>query len=137
MQPVTVLCLDDEEAVLRLLEIVLERNGYLALPATNGREALRLAAMHRVDAAILDYGLPDMTGGEVAREVKHIRPDIPILMFSGACDVPRSEVTHVDVLVAKSDGVSTLLAILQKIIHRPAGDNDEVVSPSLGADLAA
>jgi DNA-binding response OmpR family regulator len=122
MQPSIILCLDDEESLLRLLELVLKVNGYAALPATNGHQALRLAATHSLDAAILDYGLPDMTGGEVARELRHIRPDTPILLFSGACDISPSDVTHVDVIVPKSDGVDALLANLQRLIHRPAAE---------------
>ena len=118
MQPPTVLCLDDDETVLHLLEMVLDLNGYVALPASNGREALRLAATHQVDAAVLDYGLPDMTGGKVARELKHIRPDIPILMFSGAYDIPPSDVANVDVIVSKSEGVNTLVAALQRLRRR-------------------
>lgn len=118
MQPPTVLCLDDDESVLHLLEMVLDLNGYVALPATNGCEALRLAAKHQVDAAILDYGLPDMTGGEAARKLKHIRPDIPILMFSGAYDIPPSDVASVDVIVSKSEGVNTLVAVLQRLRRR-------------------
>jgi CheY-like chemotaxis protein len=122
MQPPIVLCLDDEEALLRLLKVAFEVNGYVALPATNGHQALRLAATHRLDAAVLDFGLPDMTGGEVAREIKHIRPDTPILMFSGARDILPSDVTHVDVIVSKSDGVDTLLANLQRLMCRSAAE---------------
>jgi DNA-binding response OmpR family regulator len=120
MQPPIVLCLDDDEALLCLLEKVLDIHGYVALPATNGREALQLAATQPFDAAILDYGLPDMTGGEVAREVKRIRPDIPVLVFSGACDIPPSDVSCADAIVSKSEGMNVLLARLKKLMHRSA-----------------
>ena len=50
-----VLCVDDEEVIRFLLESALGRFGYVALVASDGREALRLAAQHRVDAVILDY----------------------------------------------------------------------------------
>jgi CheY-like chemotaxis protein len=120
MRPPVVLCLDDEEALLSLLEMVLKLNGYLPLPAANGRQALRLAAAHQLDAAILDYGLPDMTGAEVAQELKRMSPDLPILLFSGACDIPPSAVAHLDVLVHKSDGVNALLTNLEKLIRGSA-----------------
>jgi CheY-like chemotaxis protein len=115
MQPPMILCLDDEESLLSLLEMVLKLNGYLPLPAANGRQALRLAATHRLDAAVLDYGLPDMTGAEVARELKRRSPDIPILLFTGAYDIPLSAVAYLDVLVRKSDGVNALLTNLESL----------------------
>jgi CheY-like chemotaxis protein len=122
MQPSTVLCLDDEPVLLRLLEVVLAKHGYVALPACTGHQALKLAAAHSFDAAILDYGLPDMTGGEVAREIRQMRPGTPILLFSGACDISPLDCQSVDVLVPKGEGVHALLAILHRLTHRAAGE---------------
>ena len=48
----SVLCVDDEDAIRRLLESALEHFGYTALVAGSGREALRLAAQHWIDAVI-------------------------------------------------------------------------------------
>ena len=76
-----VLCVDDEEAIRCLLELALEPFGYVPLVASNGREALRLAAQHRLDAVILDYCMPEMNGGEVALENK--APSA--LMFRSFC----------------------------------------------------
>lgn len=117
MQRAIVLCLDDEEILLHLLEATLTANGYAVLTASNGRQALRLAVAHRLDAAILDYDVPDMNGGEVACEMKRIRPDTPIIMFSGAYDIPSSVLTHVDGLVQKGESVNALLGILHRLLH--------------------
>ena len=110
-----VLCVDDEEAVRCLLEFALEPFGYVALVASNGREALRLAAQRRVDAVILDYVMPDMNGGEVAQEMKRLRPDVPIILFSGLPDIPSSTLMHVDAVVAKGEGLRPLLAVLARL----------------------
>jgi CheY-like chemotaxis protein len=110
-----VLCVDDEEAILCLLESALEPFGYVALVASNGREALRLAAQRRVDAVILDYVMPDMNGGEVAQEMKRLRPDVPIILFSGLPDIPSSTLMHVDAVVAKGEGLRPLLAVLARL----------------------
>jgi DNA-binding response OmpR family regulator len=118
MQPPIVLCLDDDESLLLLLEMALELNGYVPMSATSGCEALRLALTHPIDAAILDYELPDICGAEVARELKQIRPDIPILMFSGTGDIPPSDVVHADAIVSKNAGLSALLAVLQRLRRR-------------------
>jgi CheY-like chemotaxis protein len=114
-----VLCVDDEEAVRCLLEFALEPFGYVALVASNGREALRLAAQRRVDAVILDYVMPDMNGGEVAQEMKRLRPDVPIILFSGLPDIPSSTLMHVDAVVAKGEGLRPLLAVLARLLQVP------------------
>ena len=114
-----VLCVDDEEAVRCLLEFALEPFGYVALVASNGREALRLAAQRRVDAVILDYVMPDMNGGEVAQEMKRLRPDVPIILFSGSPDIPSSTLMHVDAVVAKGEGLRPLLAVLARLLQVP------------------
>jgi len=114
-----VLCVDDEEAILCLLESALEPFGYVALVASNGREALRLAAQRRVDAVILDYVMPDMNGGEVAQEMKRLRPDVPIILFSGSPDIPSSTLMHLDAVVAKGEGLRPLLAVLARLLQVP------------------
>ena len=114
-----VLCIDDEKANLYLLQSVLEHFGYVALVASDGREALRLAAQHRVDAVILDYCMPGMNGGEVALEMKRLRPDVPIILFSGSPDIPSSTLTHVDALVAKGEGLRPLLSVLARLLQIP------------------
>ena len=120
MLPMTVLCLDDEEVLLHLLEAALSTNGYAVLTAISGCEALKIAAAaHHLDAVILDYDVPDMNGGEVAREVKGIRPQTPIIMFSGADDIPSSALTYVDGFARKGESVNALLGILHRLLHRP------------------
>jgi len=114
-----VLCVDDEDAIRCLLESALEHFGYTALVAGSGREALRLAAQHWIDAVILDYSLPDMNGGEVARKMKRLRPDVPIILFSGSQDIPSSTFMCVDAFVAKGEGLHPLLAVLARLLQVP------------------
>jgi CheY-like chemotaxis protein len=112
-----VLCVDDEEAIRCLLELALEPFGYVPLVASNGREALRLAAQHKLDAVILDYCMPEMNGGEVALEIKRLCPDVPIILFSGSPDVPESTLMHMDAIVAKGEGLRSLLAVLARLLQ--------------------
>jgi hypothetical protein len=72
-----VLCVDDEEAVRCLLEFALEPFGYVALVASNGREALRLAAQRRVDAVYsrLRYARYEWRRGCAGDEAS-LRPDV-------------------------------------------------------------
>jgi CheY-like chemotaxis protein len=114
-----ILCVDDEEAIHCLLESALEQFRYAALVASNGREALRLEAQHRADAVILYYVMPDMNSGEVALEIKRLRPDVPIILFSGSSNIPSSALMYVDAFVAKGEGLRPLLTVLARLLHIP------------------
>jgi CheY-like chemotaxis protein len=116
---VVVLCVDDDEAIRCLLESVLERFGYSALVACNGHEALQLTEQHRIDAVILDYSMPDMNSGEVALEMKRLRPDVPIILISGLMDIPSGTLMHVDAFVAKGEGLRRLLPVLARLLQVP------------------
>jgi CheY-like chemotaxis protein len=114
-----VLCVDDEAAILCLLQSALMANGYAVLTSTDGLGALKLMSGRRVDAIILDYSMPGMNGDEVAVEMKRIRPDTPIILFSGSCDIPSRALAHVDAFVQKGKGLGGLLAVLELLLQDP------------------
>ena len=66
----TVLIVDDENTLLKLLGDHLTEIGYNVLVATNGQHALELIASQAIDAVILDLCLPDMDGLEICRKIK-------------------------------------------------------------------
>lgn len=65
----TVLVIDDEPQIRRLLEAALVRGGYRAIPAANGQQALHLAETTTPDAALVDLGLPDRDGIELVAKL--------------------------------------------------------------------
>jgi two-component system cell cycle sensor histidine kinase/response regulator CckA len=81
----TVLVVEDEEAVRRLIRTALEHNGYGVLLAADGVEALKLISSHTgpLDLLITDLAMPGMNGTEVARKVKDRLPGIEVLYISG------------------------------------------------------
>ena len=81
----TVLVVEDEEAVLEVFRMVLERMGYRVLTASTGREAVETADTlpERIDLAILDILLPDMDGRSVYPELIRARPDLKVIVTSG------------------------------------------------------
>ncbi len=81
----TVLLVEDEPAVRDLARLVLERQGYVVLSAANGREALEIAARdpRHLDLLVTDVIMPGMSGPDVARTLRSIRPDLRVLLLSG------------------------------------------------------
>jgi PAS domain S-box-containing protein len=81
----TVLLVEDEPTVRRLVHRVLTRQGYTVLEAANGVEALRVCEEHSggIDLVVTDVVMPEMGGGELAERLKIVLPRTPVLMISG------------------------------------------------------
>ena len=70
MNKSTVLVIDDESSIQKLLQIILESHDFKVIQATSGMEGLKLAASHLPDVILLDLGLPDISGHEVLLQLK-------------------------------------------------------------------
>jgi signal transduction histidine kinase/ActR/RegA family two-component response regulator len=82
----TILVVEDEEAVRRLMQRVLQREGFVVHTAATGREALDWWATggSGVDLVITDLVMPgDVSGAALARELRRVRPNLPIVFTSG------------------------------------------------------
>ncbi len=77
----TILIIDDEVQIRRLLEITLSANGYKISEASTGKEGLAKAAINHPVLIILDLGLPDMDGQEVLKKLREWY-EKPILILS-------------------------------------------------------
>jgi len=78
-----ILCVDDEEVVLDSFRKILVLNGYSVDTVENGREALGLIQTHHYDFVFTDLKMPGMDGIEVTKAVKHMRPDIDVVIITG------------------------------------------------------
>lgn len=115
LQSKTLLCIDDDQDVLDCEKEFLESFGYTVLTAPSGGKGLELASTHAVDVVILDYFMPEMNGDEVAIAMKRLRPKAPIIMLSGALDIPEQALSMVDVFVAKDGLASQLLPAIEQV----------------------
>ncbi len=80
-----VLIIDDEPAVLRVLGLLLERNGFAVASASNGREGLTLLAEKGFDVVLTDIIMPELSGVDFLKELRQHDLDVPvILMTAGA-----------------------------------------------------
>jgi len=104
-----VLCIDDHRQGLHARSLILQSAGYDVITASSGKIGLRLLGRHPVHLVILDYGMPDMNGDAVAREIRRTHPHVPILMLSGQIDIPKRATSAVDAFVAKGQPPAVLL----------------------------
>jgi CheY-like chemotaxis protein len=118
-----VLCVDDEVVGLRVRKILLERAGYRVLTAPDGHAGLELFLNQPVDAVVLDYSMPGMHGGEVARKMRLTKPDIPILLLSAYVGLPDEVSGLVDIYMTKGEGAPALLSKLSRLLAVPAASN--------------
>ena len=81
----TILLVDDEESIQKLLTFPLEREGYRVVPARDGEEALRRFSETPVDLVVLDVMLPRMDGLEVCRRLR-TSSAVPIIMLTARDD---------------------------------------------------
>jgi CheY-like chemotaxis protein len=84
----TILLVEDEARVRKLIVDVLTSRGYRVLEATRGEEALRLSKQHdgAIDLMVVDVVMPEISGPELVRQIAPIRPGTNVLYISGYTD---------------------------------------------------
>jgi CheY-like chemotaxis protein len=115
LQSGVLLCIDDDEDVLECEKLFLESFGYTVLTAASGGKGLELASIYPVDVVIVDYFMPEMNGQEVAREMRRLNPQAPIIMLSATVDLPEQALKSVDVFVPKDRLGSQLLPAIAQL----------------------
>lgn len=139
--PSTLLVIDDEKQIQRLLRVTLEGAGYKVREADTGTLGLQEIAHQAPDGIILDLGLPDFDGTEVIRRLREWSR-IPVLVLS----VREGEDDKIAALDAGADDYLTkpfsgreLLARVRAILRRTTGANEPAVVRfgDIEMDLAA
>jgi CheY-like chemotaxis protein len=85
MVPVQILLVEDDPLICLVATEMLDGAGFVVDEASNATEAMAklIAVTPRFDAVIVDIGLPDRPGDALAREMRLIHPDLPIVIASG------------------------------------------------------
>jgi DNA-binding response OmpR family regulator len=86
MEYVTLLLVDDDSELLRLLRRRLEQDGYEVIAAEGGRQALAMLEHRFPDLAVIDLLMPEMDGFQLAEQIKK-RGDLPILFLTSVGDI--------------------------------------------------
>ena len=90
-----ILLIDDEEAIITMEKMMLERLGYHIISRTSSIEALEVfrAAPENFDLVITDMAMPNLPGDKLTIELTKIRPDIPVLLCTGFSETMSKEET--------------------------------------------
>jgi len=125
----SILFIDDEEPLVVVGKIILERLGYTVKGLTQADKALELFknTPDMFDLVITDKTMPKMTGFDLAAEIKKIRPDIPIILCTGFqdkdIDTKISE-TGIAGYVMKPINMRKMAKNIRKVLDKiPNGDN--------------
>lgn len=140
MAPPTILIVDDEADLRKVLAFNLKSQGYQTLLAATGREALRLVAENAVDLVLLDVMLPDLPGTDVCRELRAnaATRDVPIIMVTARGEEIDRVVGFelgVDDYVVKPFSVRELILRVRAILKR-AESADATPSEDAAPDLS-
>ena len=121
-----VLVIDDDENIVQLVKMYLERDGYQVACAYDGQEALLTAQRTRPDIIVLDLMLPGMSGLDVCRELRR-ESNVPIIMLT-ARTTESDKLTGLDMgaddYVTKPFSPRELLARMRAVLRRVPGADD-------------
>jgi CheY-like chemotaxis protein len=118
-----VLVADDEEMVRLMTKASLERFGYSAITADNGKAAVELFRRNAPDVVLvlLDLTMPLMGGEEAFRQIRGIRPDVPVVISSGYSEletVRRFGSSEVAVFIQKPYTPTQLAEVVKRALQR-------------------
>ena len=78
----TILCVDDDPAILELHGALLRSMGYKVFTAPDGLSGIAITRQRDIDVVVLDFNMPGMDGDQVAEVLKTERPTLPVIIWS-------------------------------------------------------
>lgn len=117
---IKILIVEDEEKIMRFLELELLHEGYKVLKASNGRVGLEIAEKGEVDLVLLDIMIPEINGLEVLRRLRKTS-DLPVIMLT-ARDAVMDKVSGLDAgaddYITKPFAIEELLARIRAALKK-------------------
>jgi DNA-binding NtrC family response regulator len=115
-----ILLIDDEATPLSCRTLLLQSEGYSVLTASSAEEGLKAFRENHVDLVMSDHLLGSATGTEVAAEMKQIKPDVPVIIYSGVIEIPEGA-ECADLFLSKTEPVAMMLQQISDVLkHRHA-----------------
>ena len=130
----TILIIDDDAALAKIVQINLEREGYKTVVASSGVEGLQKAYSNQPNLVILDIMMPGMDGWITCRRLREIS-DVPIIMLTARgmeADVVKGLELGADDYIVKPFGTKVLLARIHALLRRT--DTSATKKPPIYSD---
>jgi len=118
---ICVLLAEDDRALRRFLEVVLERAGYQVIPASDGLEAMKLVLSTPIDIVVTDAMMPNLSGHEFCRFLRNspALSQLPVILLSA---LERKNMNHdgeqADVFLAKPVSGESLIECIEDLLAR-------------------
>ena len=114
IEAMRILVIEDEPAIVRMLERALGAHGFTVMSVDNGEDGVRLAASEPVDVVLLDIALPGLDGHQTLACLRAHRQDLPILMLTARDDMH----SKVSALESGADDYLTKPFVLEELVAR-------------------
>lgn len=130
MNKPTVLIIDDEPQIRKLLNITLQSNDYSVIEAISGKEGIRIVSTHPPDAVLLDLGLPDESGHNVLKQLRewYSKPILIISVQSNENDIVRALDAGANDYLVKPFRTGELLARLRAALRTSTSEQNPVLT---------
>lgn len=117
----SILVIDDEPAITKLLKYHLEKSGYTITTSNNSREAVELfrSSPDKYDLVITDMTMPQITGVKLAQTIKMIRPETPVILctgFSENINVHNAAQLNIDAFLMKPVEMAKMTKTVRKVL---------------------
>ncbi|MGC2109221.1 MAG: response regulator [Candidatus Korobacteraceae bacterium] len=116
-KPPLILCIDDADIALKVRTLLLGSEGYRVLTAKSAEDGFELFKQNAIELVIADHFLSAKTGTEIAREMKLLKPEVPILIVSAACEKPAG-LEFADGFLAKGEPTQVLLDAIAQLLPK-------------------
>lgn len=119
----TVLVADDEPGFRALFKYMLEPRGFIVEAVENGEEALNKSKENDYAVILLDVHMPKMTGPEALRNIRHLKPQQPVIILSSSAEPDKVrelvEGLGASACFQKPFDTQDLMATIEKLISQP------------------
>jgi DNA-binding NtrC family response regulator len=102
-----------------LVAAILENRGLSLRTSKSALNAMELVSKQGFDVVIIDDHLPDMTGVQLAQEIRAVEPSATIVLLPGRLHVLATEVAFVDVDIVKASLLDTITEAVQDLLRSP------------------
>jgi DNA-binding response OmpR family regulator len=116
-----VLLVEDDRALRRFLEVVLQRAGYSVIPAADGLEAMRIALSTEIDIVVTDAMMPNLSGHEFCRFLRNSQTlsHLPVILLSALeRREPNENSEYLDAFLLKPVSGNSLIGCIESLLAR-------------------